>query len=111
MTRFDFTVFAPVETGIRRLECRARRNPIAAAKPQQEVPSVWKILHRKIHRAPADAEPGSGLKPRTSAFNPKRTMGVSPYRASRLMWDTRDCTGPVSILAGFVFMCRCHALQ
>src|ERR1700743_2082459 len=74
MTRFDFTVFAPVETGIRRLECRARRNPIAAAKPQQEVPSVWKILHRKIHRAPADAEPGSGLKPRTTAYNPKRTM-------------------------------------
>jgi hypothetical protein len=43
----------------------------------REVPE-WKKPHRIVSRASPDAEPRPGLKTRTSAYNPNRTMGESP---------------------------------
>ena len=43
----------------------------------REVPE-WKKPHRIVSRASPDAEPGPGLKTRTSAYNPNGTMGASP---------------------------------
>src|SRR5690349_17217101 len=48
-----------------------------AKSANREVPE-WKKPHRIVSRASLDAEPRPGLKTRTSAYNPNRTMGESP---------------------------------